>query len=71
MAGAHPSSDQLEAAKVWMCGAERMLPLLEGWEAQILRNVMAEWAKCSLTQDDFEILSLLVKAVEARRIKVH
>ena len=65
------TKDQLEAAKAWMCGAERMLPLLEGWEAQILRNVMAEWAKCSLTQDDFEILSMLVKAVEDRRMKLH
>ena len=59
--------DQLETAKVWMGQAELMLPLLDGWEAQILRNVLAEWAKCSLTQDDFEILAILVKAVEDRR----
>lgn len=45
--------------------AELMLPLLDVWEA--LRNVMAEWAKCSLNQDDVEILSILVQAVEERR----
>jgi hypothetical protein len=65
------TQDQLEAAKTWMADAESMLPLLEGWEAQILRNVMAEWAKCSLNQDDFEILSILVRAVEHRRRQFH
>lgn len=56
---------QLDAATVWMDQAELMLPLLDVWEA--LRNVMAEWAKCSLNQDDVEILSILVQAVEERR----
>jgi hypothetical protein len=61
------TSDELDTAKVWMADAESMLPLLDGWEAQIFRNVMAEWAKCSLNQDDFEILAMLVGAVEERR----
>ena len=59
--------DQLEAAKAGMGQAEEILPVLADWEAQILRNVMAEWANCSLTQDDFEILSILVSSVEDRR----
>ena len=59
--------DQLETAKVWMGKAELMLPLLDGWEAQIFRNVMAEWAKCNLTQDDFEILGMLIGTAQERR----
>jgi hypothetical protein len=63
--------DQLEAAKDWMAQSEVMLPHLTSWEAQIFRNVMAEWAKCSLNQDDFEILAILVRAVEDRRRKLN
>jgi hypothetical protein len=48
----------------WMAQSEFMLPHLTCWEAQIFRNVMAEWAKCSMNQDDFEILAILVRAVE-------
>lgn len=51
--------------------AELMLPFLAGWEAQILRNVMAEWAKCNLTQDDFEILGILVGTAQERRRQRH
>jgi hypothetical protein len=63
--------EQLEAARTWMARAEEMLPVLATWEAQIFRNVMAEWAKCSLTQDDYEILAILVKTAEYRRRSFH
>jgi hypothetical protein len=71
MAMARLTRDQLETAKVWMGEAELMLPFLAGWEAQIFRNVMAEWAKCNLTQDDFEILGMLIGSAQERRRQRH
>jgi hypothetical protein len=61
--------EELDIAKAWMKQADQLLPLLAAWEAQILLNVLSEWAKCSLTRDDYEILAMIIKTVEERMQK--